>query len=333
MRLLHLAMVVALATVGYADVITLKSGRVINGTYLGGSPREVKVQIGDQIETLDVSQVTKIEFGNGSTAAPASPDRPVLRRQASSDDDRPTLRRDTASTADDSRPTIRRDTPPPSVDDNRPTLRRDTSASDDPPPSSRRGGDSVAIMRPDASEPSAASTAASVSQRGSREVPAGTNLVVRMIDGVDSERDTVGTTFHASLDQPVTMAGEVIFPRGADVVVKLVDSKESGKLTGRSELTLALVSLKYDGRTIDVNTQSITRESDARGKSTATKAGGGAIAGAIIGGILGGGKGAAVGAAAGGGAGAGVEAMSKGPRVKVPSETRLTFVLDNPITI
>ena len=318
MRLLQVAMVVALATVGYADVITLKSGRVINGTYLGGSPREVKIQIGDQIETLDVSQVTKIEFGNGSAAAPASPDRPVLRRQASSDDDRPTLRRDTA---------------PPSSDDNRPTLRRDTSASDDPPPSSRRGGDSVAIMRPDASEPSAASTAASVSQRGSREVPAGTNLVVRMIDGVDSERDTVGTTFHASLDQPVTMAGEVIFPRGADVVVKLVDSKESGKLTGRSELTLALVSLKYDGRTIDVNTQSITRESDARGKSTATKAGGGAIAGAIIGGILGGGKGAAVGAAAGGGAGAGVEAMSKGPRVKVPSETRLTFVLDNPITI
>lgn len=316
MRLLRVALVVALATVGYADVITLKSGRVINGTYLGGSPREIKIQIGDQIETLDVSQVTKIEFGNGSTSAPVSPDRPVLRRQASSDDDRPTLRRDTASTADDSRP----------------TLRRDTSASDDPPPS-RRGGDSVAIMRPDASEPSAASTAASVSQRGSREVPAGTNLVVRMIDGVDSERDTVGTTFHASLDQPVTMAGEVIFPRGADVVVKLVDSKESGKLTGRSELTLALVSLKYDGRTIDVNTQSITRESDARGKSTATKAGGGAIAGAIIGGILGGGKGAAVGAAAGGGAGAGVEAMSKGPRVKVPSETRLTFVLDNPITI
>jgi hypothetical protein len=317
MRLLQVALVVALATVGYADVITLKSGRVINGTYLGGSPREVKIQIGDQIETLDVSQVTKIEFGSGSTSAPVSPDRPVLRRQASSDDDRPTLRRDTASTADD----------------NRPTLRRDTAASDDPPPSSRRGGDSVAIMRPDASEPSAASTAASVSQRGSREVPAGTNLVVRMIDGVDSERDTVGTTFHASLDQPVTMAGEVIFPRGADVVVKLVDSKESGKLTGRSELTLALVTLKYDGRTVDVNTQSITRESDARGKSTATKAGGGAIAGAIIGGILGGGKGAAVGAAAGGAGGAGVEAMSKGPRVKVPSETRLTFVLDNPVTI
>ncbi len=165
------------------------------------------------------------------------------------------------------------------------------------------------------------------------EIPAGTNLVVRMIDGVDSDRDPVGKTFQGSLDQAVTMGGDVILPRGADVVVKLVDSKDAGHLTGRAELTLALVSVKFEGRMIDVNTQSVTQESDARGKSTAKKAGGGAIAGAVLGGILGGGKGAAVGAAAGGAAGAGVEAVSKGPHVKIPSETRLTFILDNPITI
>jgi uncharacterized protein YcfJ len=57
------------------------------------------------------------------------------------------------------------------------------------------------------------------------------------------------------------------------------------------------------------------------------------VAGAILGAVLGGGKGAAVGAAAGGAAGVGVEAATKGPHVKVPSETRLTFILDNPITI
>jgi hypothetical protein len=45
----------ALATTAFADVITLKNGRVINGTYLGGSPRQVKVEVGDQIMTLDVS--------------------------------------------------------------------------------------------------------------------------------------------------------------------------------------------------------------------------------------------------------------------------------------
>jgi uncharacterized protein YcfJ len=55
--------------------------------------------------------------------------------------------------------------------------------------------------------------------------------------------------------------------------------------------------------------------------------------GAIIGGIAGGGKGAVIGAGAGGAAGAGVEEVTKGQRVKVPSETRLTFVLDTAIRI
>jgi uncharacterized protein YcfJ len=62
-------------------------------------------------------------------------------------------------------------------------------------------------------------------------------------------------------------------------------------------------------------------------------AAGGAIVGAVIGGIAGGGKGAGIGAAAGAGAGTGVELATKGQKVKIPSETRLTFVLDNPVKI
>lgn len=312
MHFLRIGLVLILATASYADIITLKSGRVINGTYLGGSPRDLKVQIGDSIETFDVSQVAKIEFGNGSSTPAPSVDRPVLRRSGGN----------SSESSDDGRPTLRRDTAPP-ADDQAPTLRR----------SAGNSGDGPTILRPDASEASANSTAASVSHRAPLEVPAGTNLVVRMIDGVDSDRDPVGRTFNASIDQSITIAGETVIPRGADVVIKLVDNKEAGKLTGRAEMTLSLVSLKYEGRMVDVNTQSITKDSDARGKSTAKKAGVGAVAGAVLGGVLGGGKGAAVGAAAGGAAGAGVEAMSSGPHVKVPSETRLTFILDNPITL
>ena len=55
--------------------------------------------------------------------------------------------------------------------------------------------------------------------------------------------------------------------------------------------------------------------------------------GAIIGAIAGGGKGAAVGAAAGGAAGAGAEVVTKGQRVRIPSETRLTFLLDTPVKV
>jgi hypothetical protein len=278
MRLTHLAIVLALATAGFADTVTLRSGRVIHGTYLGGTARQLRVDTGDRIETLDVGDVVRIEFGDFAPAPAA----------AVSSEDRPHLRRAQPS----SEPTI---------------------------------------LRPD--DDAAPAQASPPPPRASVELPAGTNLVVRMIDGVDSEVASVGQTFAASMDQPVTLNGQTIIPRGADVVVKLVDSQQSGKLTGRAELTLALMSVKVDGKVVNINTQDISRQSDSRGQQTAKVAGGGAAVGAIIGAIAGGGKGAAIGAGAGAGAGAGVEAVTKGQRVKVPSETRLTFVLDTAVTI
>ena len=190
-------------------------------------------------------------------------------------------------------------------------------------------------MRPGDSEPTAATTAANVNAPIVTELPAGTNLTVRMIEEVDSEKATVGQAFKASLMEPVNFPGtdQVAFPRGADVVVKLVNAKESGKLTGKAELTLSLWSVKVGDRVVDVDTQTITKESDSRGAKTATMAGGGAIVGAVIGGIAGGGKGAAIGAAAGAGTGTAAEALTKGQHVKIPSETRLTFVLDNAVKI
>lgn len=278
MRLIHLAIALVLATAGFADTVTLRSGRVIHGTYLGGTARQLRVDTGDRVETLDVVDVVRIEFGDYA---------PAPARDASSDE-RPRLRR----AQPDSQPTI---------------------------------------LRPD--DDAAPAQATPPVPHALVELPAGTNLVVRMIDGVDSEVNRVGQTFAASMDQPVTMGGETVIPRGADVVVKLVDSQQSGKLTGTAELTLDLMSVKVNGQVVDINTQSISRESDSRGQRTAKVAGGGAAVGAIIGAIAGGGKGAVIGAGAGGAAGAGAEEVTKGQRVKVPSETRLTFVLDTAVRI
>jgi hypothetical protein len=125
-----------------------------------------------------------------------------------------------------------------------------------------------------------------------------------------------------------------LVPRGADAVVKLVDAHDSGKLTGHADVTLSLWSVKVDGKMVDVNTQTISKQSDSsKGTKTGTMAGGGAVAGAIIGAIAGGGKGAAIGAGSGAAAGTGVAAVTKGPAVKVPSETVLTFSLENAVTI
>jgi hypothetical protein len=165
-------------------------------------------------------------------------------------------------------------------------------------------------------------------------IPSGTVLTIRMVDSVDSERDRVGQTFNASLDEPVLdPGGRILVPRGADVVVKLVDDQQSGKIEGRTVLTLDILSLRVDGRQVDVDTTAITQESASRGTKSGKVIGGTAVLGAIIGGIAGGGKGAAIGLGAGAGAGTAVQVATKGQRVRVPSETRLTFTLQQPVRL
>jgi hypothetical protein len=292
-----------LATAGFADTIVLKNGRVINGTYLGGSPRQVKVEVGDQITTLEVSDIARIDFSGAGGGMPSS----------RVDDGRPSLRRADGGDSSGGRPTLRRaDNAAPQQDDpDRPVLRRTEGN----------------VFRPDTTPAPAAAP------RDPIKLPAGTNLVVRMIDPVDSETAHVGQTYAASLDQPVSLNGESVIPNGADVTVKLVESKESGKLTGKAELTLDLASIRVNGKMVDINTSTVARESDSRGARTAKVAGGTAAVGAIIGAIAGGGKGAAIGAGAGAAAGAGAEAVTKGQKVKIPAETRLTFVLESDVVI
>ena len=165
-------------------------------------------------------------------------------------------------------------------------------------------------------------------------IAARTVLTIRMVDSVDSERDRVGQTFKASLDEPVTdSAGNTLVPRGADVVVKLVDDQQSGKIEGKTILTLDIVSLRINGRDVDVDTTSITQESASRTARSGKVIGGTAALGAIIGAIAGGGKGAAIGAGAGAGAGTAAQVATKGQRVRIPSETRLTFTLQQPVRL
>ena len=242
-----------------ADVLTLRSGRTVEGQYLGGDARSIRMAIGDRVETFDIDRVSGLQF---NVSSPQSQER---------SSDRPERR---------PRPDYDRDQAPP------------------PPP-------------PDATA----------------ELPSGTQIVIRMIDDVDSERDSVGKTFRASIDEPVVLNGQVVIPRGADVVAKLVDDKQSGKFEGRTVLTLDLMQVQVNGRMVDINTEEVSQSSGSRGSKTAKVVGGTTALGAIIGAIAGGGRGAAIGAVSGAAVGGGVQVLTKGQRVRIPSETRLTFTL------
>jgi hypothetical protein len=164
-------------------------------------------------------------------------------------------------------------------------------------------------------------------------VPAGTQITVRLNDGLDTEKNQVGDTFHGTLGVPIVINDETVVPSGADVTGRVVDLKSSGRFAGNSVLTLELSSLSMNGKTYNIQTNQWSRQGKGEGKNTAVKAGGGAAIGAIIGGIAGGGKGAAIGTAAGAGAGTGAAATKKGEQIKLAPEASLSFLLINALTV
>jgi len=172
-----------------------------------------------------------------------------------------------------------------------------------------------------------------VQQGSARELPSGTEISIRLIDSIDSERNREGDEFRASLEDPITLGNDVVVKKGADARLKLVNEQESGKFSGKAGLTVQLVSINVDGRNIPVNSSDVSEYSGSRGARTAKSAAAVGAVGAIIGAIAGGGKGAAIGAGAGAAAGAGAQTVMKGQQVRIPSETVLTFTTQKTVSL
>src|SRR5579862_9371306 len=172
-----------------------------------------------------------------------------------------------------------------------------------------------------------------VGESGARELASGTQISIRLVDSIDSQRDKAGDEFRATVEDPITIGNDIVVPKGTDARIRLTEDKSSGKLTGKAELTVQLLSLVVNGKTVPVATTSVNEYSKSQTGSTAKKAAAVGAVGAIIGAIAGGGKGAAIGAGAGAAAGAGSGVFMKGQRVKIPSETVLTFTTQEPVRL
>ena len=164
-------------------------------------------------------------------------------------------------------------------------------------------------------------------------IQSGTVLTVRLIDSIDSSRNRVGDTFRATLNAPIRVDGDVAVPSGAEVEGRLVDASNAGRYSGHSELKLELTKLVIHGETYPLQTNDFDRSGSGRGKGTAETVGGGAALGAIIGALGGGGRGAAIGTIAGAGAGGAVRGAKGAPPLRLPSETVLSFTLQQPVTV
>ena len=143
-----------------------------------------------------------------------------------------------------------------------------------------------------------------------------------------------GDRFTASLARPIVDGDWVIAKKGATVEGVIVNSDPGGRVKGRASMTVKLRSLQLaDGRTVDLSTNSYTKQAKSTKKKDALKIGVGAGIGAAIGAIAGGGKGAAIGAGAGGGAGTGLVLATRGDPAVIPGESQLSFSLQAPIHV
>lgn len=163
------------------------------------------------------------------------------------------------------------------------------------------------------------------------EIPAGTELRVRLDHAVDTERHQPGDTFTATMDESVVAGGQVAIPKGAQVIGRVAGAKSSGRLRGRGYLTLTLDSFEADGKTYQLSTTSVSRATGDHKKRNTALIGGGAGVGALVGALAGGGKGAAIGAATGAAAGTAGAAATGKKVATFPAETLLRFELKEPV--
>jgi hypothetical protein len=192
---------------------------------------------------------------------------------------------------------------------------------------------SAGSLRAALSATQAAASSAAPQTKKRITVPAGTRILIRTIDSIDSSKQKTGYRFSATLETNLQAEDTVIAPRGTKVYGQLAQASSAGRMKGSSQLTLELTDIVINGTSYPLLTSEYELKGKGEGGSTAKKVVGGAGLGALIGGLAGGGKGAGIGALAGAGAGTAVAATKKGEQLVIPSESLLEFRLQQPVAL
>jgi hypothetical protein len=289
----------SMAVLGFADTLVLKNGEQISGYYEGGTARMIRFRTESGLGEYDLLTVEEIRFGGDVVSSSPSVVEPI-----ESPPGQPRLTR----------------TNPAEIPD-RESATAATPATDVPP---------VRLQtREEVGRRAEATNAANTAWT----IPTGSTLMVRMIDGIDSEENRAGQTFTATLAETLRVEGIEVAPRGADIRGRIALAEDAGRVRGSAELRLELSQIVVNGVPYALNTSEYSEVAEGRGEETARRVGTGAGIGAIIGAIVGGGQGAAIGAGVGAGAAGTVQVLTRGERIYIPAETLLGFTLREPLII
>jgi hypothetical protein len=162
------------------------------------------------------------------------------------------------------------------------------------------------------------------------EVPAGTELDVRLSNSLNSGTAQVEDRFEGTTLVDLTIDGRAVIPAGS-VMRGVVTAVEPATRTNRTaRMTISFDQVTVGGRAYPIRA-TVTQALQGEGiKGEAGRVGVGAGVGAILGGILGGFKGALAGILIGGG---GTIAATEGREIELPQGTVLRIRFDSPLQI
>jgi hypothetical protein len=162
----------------------------------------------------------------------------------------------------------------------------------------------------------------------------GTTVTVRLNQAVGSRVSASGQRFMSKLDHAVVVDGREVLPAGTQFSGTVIEAMPAGHLAGGAVLRVALASFTLNATNYRIQTTTLVRVSQGKGRRTATMAGGGAAIGALVGALAHRGKGALIGAAAGAAAGGAGSALSGGDRdIVMPAQSLIAFKIVEPLTL
>lgn len=157
---------------------------------------------------------------------------------------------------------------------------------------------------------------------------------IRIDQALSSASAKVEERVTARVSRDVTVDGRTVLPTGTRLEGTVMLVEPGSKFKGRARLGIRFHTIVLaDGQRVPIQTEALYRDSDAAGKSAATKVGAGAAAGAILGAVIGGKRGAIIGAGVGAGGGTAAVMAGDNKEAVLASGTALTMRLTSPVTI
>jgi hypothetical protein len=156
-------------------------------------------------------------------------------------------------------------------------------------------------------------------------VPAGTRLVVRTSETVDTSRHGAGHRFRGQLEGALVVNGVTVARRGTIVHGRILDARQAGRLVGSSEMAMVFTDIMVDDQLFEMSTSGL----QAQGGNEAARTVGRTARAAALGGLISGSSGAKTGAKVG----VGASIITRGGSINVPAGSIVETELTAPLTL